>query len=152
MTEQQDSQLSSINHLTGSTADQADLSTITFGHGETILLADNNANLLKMGSTLLNRLNYQVVTANNEDQVIEQITASGIKIDLLILDTDIPGQHGPNIVDRIQSYQPQVKTLFYTVYDWLIDPRCREKIGRTPVITKPYSISELSRMIYHTLN
>jgi len=42
-----------------------------FGRGETILLADNNTNLLKLGRSLLTKLNYRVVTAHNETQVIE---------------------------------------------------------------------------------
>jgi len=39
---------------------QSETPAITFGHGETILLADCNENLLKLGSSLLTKLNYQI--------------------------------------------------------------------------------------------
>jgi len=152
MTAQQEAQELQHHNIPNNMADQANLSAITFGHGETILLADCNANLLKLGSSLLSKLNYQVVTASNENQVIKQFNASGKKIDLLILDTDIPRSDGQNIMDKIYIYQPQTKALFYTVCDWLIDPDCRKKIGHAPVISKPYSISEFSRVIYQTMH
>ncbi|MEE4252682.1 MAG: response regulator [Desulfuromusa sp.] len=146
-------EVSSILHHNNS-ADrpaQSDLSAIAFGHGETILLADCNENLLKLGCSLLTKLNYQVVTASNEKQVIKQFTSTDKKIDLLILDTDIPREEGQKFIDEMTTYQPHAKALFYTVCDALIDPVCRKKIGSAPVISKPYSIRELSRVIYQTL-
>jgi DNA-binding response OmpR family regulator len=131
---------------------QSETSAVTFGHGETILLADCSENLLKLGSSLLTKLNYQVVTAINETQVIKQFSAADKKIDLLILDTEIPRTEGQNIIDIINIYQPQTKALFYTVCDSFIDPLFCKKFGRAPVIAKPYSISEFSMIIYQTLH
>ncbi|MDA3902025.1 MAG: response regulator [Desulfuromusa sp.] len=125
---------------------------LIFGQGETILLADNNTNLLKLGRSLLTKLNYRVVTAHNETQVLEQCLTSDQKIDLLILDTDIPQRQGENILSKISPCQPQLKALFYTVCDWLTDLDCRKKIGHIPVMAKPYSISEFSRIIDQTLH
>ena len=133
-------------------AQDVNSSSITFGHGETILLADNNTSLLKLGCNLLSKLNYKVVTANNENQVLEKITSSGQKIDLMILDTQIPRQNGQDILKQIHSLQPQTKTLFYTACDWLMDCECRKKIDHEPVITKPYSVVGLSKSIDQTLN
>ena len=152
MSDQQEEQSSPHYHNPEDKSCPSATSAITFGHGETILLADCNENLLKLGCSLLTKLNYQVVTASNEKQVIKQFTAADKKIDLLILDTDIPRSEGQNIIDQINTYQPQTKALFYTVCDTLIDPQCRKKIGRAPVIAKPYSISEFSRVVYQTLH
>ena len=127
-------------------------SSITFGHGETILLADNSTGLLNLGRSLLSKLNYKVVTANNENQVLEQFTTSGQKIDLMILDTQIPRRNGQDILKQVRSLQPQTKTLFYTVCDWLMDCECHKKIDHEPVITKPYSVVDLSKTIDQTLN
>lgn len=135
-----------------STEQHSTIKKLIFGRGETILLADNNANLLKLGRSLLTKLNYRVITAHNETQVIETCLLSGNKIDLLILDTEVTQHRWDKILNQIRTRQPQLKALFYTVCDWLIDPNCRKIIGQSPVMSKPYSISEFSRMIDQTLH
>ena len=125
---------------------------LAFGHGETILLADGAASLLKLGVSLLARLNYQVLTAQSEEQVIQACSSGGRKIDLMILDAAILRKSGEDLLNRVQPCQPGIKVLLYTTHDWQCDRGFWDKIGQLPVISKPYRIRDFSKLIEITLH
>ena len=125
---------------------------IAYGRGETVLLAEKNANLLKLGISLLIQLNYKVIAARNEAQVIEHCLDRPREIDLLILDTSISGMSADNILRKIRACQPRAKAIFYSTLDWQINPDLRRMFGHFPVMSKPFSIRDFSRIIDLTLH
>ncbi len=139
-------------YLCDESGESAFSSSLPLGRGETILLADRDNSLRELGCSLLTKLNYQVVTAYDREQVVDVCCNGEKKIDLLIMDTAISCPKEPNLMECIRNYQPQAKTIFYTVCDWLFDPECRNQIGSGSVIQKPYSIQELSCAIARTLS
>jgi two-component system, cell cycle sensor histidine kinase and response regulator CckA len=84
---------------------------------ETILLAEDDASLLKMASTLLRRLGYTVLTAANGLEAMNLGNQRDVgHIDLLLTDVVMPHMSGKELSDRIHAIYPHTKILFTSAY------------------------------------
>ena len=84
---------------------------------ETILLAEDDASLLKMASTLLRRLGYTVLTAANGLEAMNLGNQRDIgHIDLLLTDVVMPHMSGKELSDRIRLIFPHTRILFTSAY------------------------------------
>ena len=84
---------------------------------ETILLAEDDASLLKMASTLLRRLGYTVLTAANGVEAMNLGNQRDIgHIDLLLTDVVMPHMSGKELSDRIRAIYPHTKILFTSAF------------------------------------
>ena len=84
---------------------------------ETILLAEDDASLLKMASTLLRRLGYTVLTAANGLEAMNLGNQRDVgHIDLLLTDVVMPHMSGKELSDRIRAIYPHTKILFTSAY------------------------------------
>ncbi len=86
------------------------------GHGETILIVEDEAAILKLGKTILERLGYKVLDANTAAGAIRLAEIHNGEIDLLIVDVVLPGMNGRDLSDRLQALYPKAKTLFMSGY------------------------------------
>jgi len=121
------------------------------GHGETILLVDDNETVLSTGRDLLEGMGYRVITAEDGREAVEVYQAHGDKIDMLILDVVMPRLSGPEALDEIKAINPNVKAMFATGYDKLSTlGRERSKL-KERVISKPFAVSVLSQVLREVL-
>lgn len=120
---------------------------IAYGHGQTILLADGNSALRRLGQQVLERLNYKVLTAADGFEVVEYYRQSKQKIDLLILDVAMPKLTGAEILIKVRQFLPSAKVLLCTVSESLSATEWQSKIGAEPIINKPYAIADLSQKV-----
>ncbi|PJA31678.1 MAG: hypothetical protein CO187_08110, partial [Zetaproteobacteria bacterium CG_4_9_14_3_um_filter_53_7] len=120
------------------------------GHGETILLVDDNDTVRETASDVLEGLGYKVFTAEDGLLAIEAYRLHRDQIDLVILDVVMPRLGGAEALQEIRCINPDVKALFATGYDklsTLAAPVVKEK-----VISKPFAISILSQAIRDLLD
>lgn len=124
---------------------------LTARNNETILLVDDEADILKITRTNLENLGYRVLTANNGDEALEVVQGSE-NIDLLFTDIVMPGKlNGYELAEAAIVVRPALKLLFTTGY-----AKVENKITRedwiNALIQKPYRSSELSKKIRETLD
>jgi len=124
---------------------------IARGHGETILLADDNEDLLNMGRDVLRHLGYRVLTASDGEQAVDLFRQEQDAIDLLLLDMVMPKLGGIEVLRVIRSIKPDAKILFATGYDMGNALEQGEEVDAAMLITKPFAISELSRVVRRCL-
>lgn len=82
-----------------------------------ILLADDHS-IVRRGVALILKENFpdiQILHAENFDG-IEDALATG-KIDLLVLDINLPGGNSPIMINKIRELQPLVKILVFSAFD-----------------------------------
>ncbi|MDQ6993866.1 MAG: PAS domain S-box protein [Mariprofundus sp.] len=125
---------------------------ILIGHGETILLVDDNNMVLATGQALLKELDYKVIVASDGVEAIKVYQTHKDDIDLLILDVVMPKLGGAEALQAIRKINPEVKAMFATGYDKFsmldkIDEALQEK-----VISKPFTVSKLSQLIRDILD
>jgi DNA-binding response OmpR family regulator len=127
------------------------INSISFGGGETVLLIESSPALQKLGKSVLEKLNYRALTAEDGRQVLTRRMLNH-KIDLLILDGAAPISDSKKLVEQVRNLHPEAKVLFSTVHDIQLKTECGQKVAREKLITKPFNISELSRTLFESLN
>jgi PAS domain S-box-containing protein len=113
------------------------------GHGEVILLVDDEQTVIETGKKVLEALGYQVMTAENGQQAIEIFEAHSEEIALCILDVVMPVMNGDKAAQCIRQSNPEVKVIFSTGYDKSLLTNIENEI----VLNKPFSIVEMSRLV-----
>ena len=88
----------------------------TSGHGETVLLVEDEQVLLEMAKLMLESLGYATLVANTPDEAIRLAEKHTDMIHLLITDVVMPGMNGRDLAKRIQSARPTMKCLFMSGY------------------------------------
>jgi PAS domain S-box-containing protein len=86
------------------------------GHGETVLVVEDEMALREATRRILARNGYQVITAANGCDAVEVATSHPGGIDLLVTDVVMPQMPGKEAADRIRALDPAVKVLFMSGY------------------------------------
>lgn len=110
---------------------------------ETILVADDEVMVLNITCTLLRRLGYEVIPAQNGEEAVELYKAEGESIDLLLLDIMMPKLSGPAAAHMIREMRPDIPVLFCTGYS---DDKTRDELSEIEgydLIRKPLRIPGL---------
>ncbi|RLL53645.1 response regulator [Mariprofundus sp. EBB-1] len=135
------------------TADDAVKNSPASGHGECILLADDEESLLTATCEVLESLGYQVYTAMDGQQAVDIYESHQDKIDLVLLDIVMPQMGGALAARKMKTMNPAVKLMFVTGYDdKTFSDEGDNKLLDDLVIHKPYAIEELSMLIRQQLD
>ncbi len=116
-----------------------------------ILLMDDEDMVREVAGKILQMLGYEVEFAKDGAEAIERYTGaekSSRPFDAVILDLTIPGgMGGKEAIGRLREIDPNVKSLVSSGYS--NDPVMAEyeKYGFAGVISKPYSIEQLSKSL-----
>ncbi len=130
---------------------QAATDAIQHGQGETILVVEDEAAILKMTVTILEELGYRVLGAGSPSRAIELADAEAGDIDLLLTDVIMPELNGLELAERLRRLRPRLKCLFMSGYpasainnNGFIDKPLR-------LLQKPFSIPVLARHVREAL-
>jgi two-component system cell cycle sensor histidine kinase/response regulator CckA len=86
------------------------------GHGETILLLEDEAAILDIGKAMLELLGYTVLTAGRPGEALRQAEAHTGEIHLLITDVVMPEMNGRDLAAQLSAIKPGLKCLFMSGY------------------------------------
>jgi len=119
---------------------------------ETILLVDDEDEVLDVGQKMLEQMGYKVLLSTNGKQAIDIYLANPDDIDLVILDMIMPGMGGGETYDRMKEVNPDVKVLLSSGYS--IDGQASKILDRgcNGFIQKPFGMKELSRELREILD
>jgi two-component system cell cycle sensor histidine kinase/response regulator CckA len=83
----------------------------------TILVVDDEQEILNFVQSALNRAGFTVVQANSGDMALELFEKLQVSFDLLLTDVVMAGMSGPMLADRLLAIQPSLPVLFMSGYD-----------------------------------
>jgi CheY-like chemotaxis protein len=86
------------------------------GHGETILLVEDEPSLRTLGTHSMTSLGYVVLVAESPEVALRMAATHKGKISLLLTDVVMPGMNGQQLAERILADQPAIKVLFMSGY------------------------------------
>ena len=116
------------------------------GHGESILLVDDDRQVLDTSRQVLQKLGFNVLVAMDGLQAVEQVKRHD-HIALTVMDLVMPRLGGVEAMHRIREIRPSMKVVFVTGYD--IDEQLKMTLdasGET-ALSKPYHVEDLARKI-----
>ena len=107
-----------------------------------VLFVDDEEMVLKVGSLMLQKLGYSVLTASKGQEAIEIFKKN--KVAFVILDMRMPGMNGYEIYHQLKKIQPKVKILVASGYTGDQSEKRLESIGFDGFIHKPFNLKQLS--------
>ncbi len=121
---------------------------VSIGHGELILLVDDDLQIIDTGKEVLESLGYRVLTAANGREAIEIFEAHIEEVGLCIFDIVMPTMSGSDAALFIRQIKPCIKIIFSTGYD----KNMLDGIKHETVVTKPFCMEEISWLIREKLD
>jgi PAS domain S-box-containing protein len=119
---------------------------------ETILLVDDEAVMIEVGSEMLTSLNYKIISARSGKEAIELFMNKKDEIHLTILDMIMPEMNGSETFNRLNQIQPGLKVLVSSGYSLSEEAARISKLGSNSFIQKPFDIYHISSKIREILD
>ncbi len=125
--------------------------SLTSAAPPTVLVVDDEADVLRLVEAILAEQGYNVVLAKGADTAIRTFDRLQHKPDLVLTDVVMPGMSGPMLVDHLLSIQPDVRVLFMSGYDdrQVVQKYVVEK--GFALIPKPFTLQRLAEAVKDVL-
>lgn len=122
------------------------------GGSETILLVDDEELLRDLGSRILTKAGYQVITACHGREALEVYRERGDEISLVILDLIMPEMGGVQCLEGLLALDPSVRVVIASGYS--ADGTTNDTLASKTkgFIDKPYEISQVLEVVRDTLD
>ena len=123
---------------------ERELSTVIPPGKEVILVVEDERSILEMAQRMIERLGYQVLSADLPSEALQLVTDYPGRIDLVLTDVIMPEMNGKELVEKLTGIRPDLKVVFMSGYssDVFVD---RGVVGDQIIfLQKPFSLSELA--------
>ena len=110
----------------------------------TVMVVDDEPLLRELLADMLCNLGYRPLLFSSGEEAIEFYRQHGREVDVVILDVIMAGMGGVETFKELQRMDPGVKVLLASGYVEKARLRRLESLGVKGVITKPFSVTELS--------
>lgn len=132
--------------MQGSQCDKAESISAIAGWG-TVLLVEDDAAVRTLTRMMLERLGYDVMTAQDGAQAMERFEACADPIRLVISDLEMPGSNGWEVLAAIRRRRPEIPLVLTSGYNEL-PGGLQWRDDRPPVVLKkPYTLDTVGRVL-----
>ena len=122
------------------------------GGAETILLVDDDQDVLRLTESMLNRYGYKTITAHSGEEALELYGVERERIDLVLLDLNMPGMGGSKCLEALVDLDSEVKVLVTSGFSPNRAVRTMLEAGAGNFIGKPFQIGEVLSKIKEALD
>jgi len=112
------------------------------GHGELILVVDDDEKLVKALARMLRSLGFSVLSALNGSEAIEVIRGCSTPIDAVLADVVMPKMGGKELLDRLATDGVHPGVIYMSGYDDPVQLAPVLKSG-APLLHKPFTLHAL---------
>ena len=133
----------------GATRENA--SEIPLGHGERVLLVEDEPAIMNMGTLMLEKLGYNLLAADNPNKAIQYAEEQTDPLQLLITDVVMPEMNGRDLADRLRSIYPDIKVLFMSGYTANVIAHRGVLDEGVDFMQKPFSLKDLADKVRDVL-
>jgi two-component system, cell cycle sensor histidine kinase and response regulator CckA len=122
------------------------------GRGELILIVDDEESVREAARSILEKFSYEVVVAGNGDEALRVLRGQQGRVRLVLTDMVMPGLEGLALIRSLREQDPGVRIVACSGMDHQEKRAELEALGVGEVLAKPYTLSELLRVVDHALN
>ena len=118
------------------------------GNGKTILIADDEPEVLNMLSEILqDSLGYKVISVRNGQEAFEKFQGNSQSIDMALLDVVMPKLSGLSAAKLMREINPNIPVVFLTGYNPDQVQSDLDELDNYSLISKPIRVDELSMIL-----
>ena len=120
------------------------------GGTETILVVEDDKDVLELTGAQLEELGYSIVKATSGREALAVLTSDiGRKVDLLMTDVAMPGgMTGYDLVREARLHQPGLRAMLVSGY---VASVLKDEAPDITILTKPFRLPDLERVVRNTL-
>jgi signal transduction histidine kinase/ActR/RegA family two-component response regulator len=122
------------------------------GHGEAIMVVEDEPVVLRSLTRMLELANYRVVAAHDAREAVELFQRQGDDIALLITDMVMPGAGGWDLITFLRRRRPNLKALVITGYPLEEEGHTLLSLGIVDWLPKPVTAVGLTERIAEMLS
>ena len=119
---------------------------------ETVLLVEDEPQVLHLGRCILEKSGYTVLSASTPTAAMELIDGCATPIHLVLTDVVMPEMNGRELCDRLRAIRPELKCLFMSGYTADVLAPHGVLDGTMHFIQKPFRVHDLLRKVRATLD
>jgi PAS domain S-box-containing protein len=119
------------------------------GHGELVLIVDDEASVREMARRALEACGYRAITATSGQEALELLRGQGTEVRAVLLDVLMPELDGLETLRELRRLAPTVPVILSTGV--ASQPPSAPGQGETAILPKPYSAVQLLRTIQQVL-
>ncbi len=124
--------------------DAAAVDDLPRGHGECVLLIDDERTLAEIGRRRLEDLGYRVVAETDPEVAVARFRAAPESVDVVITDYSMARLSGLEVVRRMREAAPGVPAILLTGFVEELPPETLAAAGIQRMLRKPVSTAELA--------
>ncbi|HIJ78798.1 MAG: ATP-binding protein [Desulfobulbaceae bacterium] len=119
---------------------------------ETILLVDDEPQVLEMLEELISFLGYEVVAVNDSVAAYALFCERPEKFDLVITDQTMPGMTGVDLAAKVMAARSDMPIILCTGFSEVVGEEQAKKLGIKEYVLKPVVIGDLARCVRRVLD
>jgi len=126
------------------------------GHGELIVVVDDEPGILEAAQTILEHQGYRVMTASDGTEGLSLVAQHQGKVKVVITDIMMPFMDGVALVRSLRKMAPEIRIIASSglasgaSMTHKVDELAR--LGVSPIMHKPFTAQKLLKNVYHILH
>jgi len=129
-----------------------EIKPLTSSGDKQILFVDDEEALRDAGSRMLENMGYSVTAVSSGIEALDVVKKEPGEIDLIITDMTMPGMTGVELATKLLQIHPGIPIILCTGYHEIITPKKAKELGIREYLSKPYSQSEMAKIIRDILS
>lgn len=122
------------------------------GGTETVLVVDDEEDLLDIEEGFLAAVGYKVIKAGSGEEALQLYRGKGAKIDLVVMDLGMPGMGGLECIKQILAHNPKAKIVVATGYADTAREKESKEAGALAFVAKPYRGQQFIQIVRDVLD
>jgi PAS domain S-box-containing protein len=127
------------------------ISELLSGHGELVLVVDDEPNILGVTKMVLEKHNYDILDAHDGPEALAIIAQQRDAIKVVLTDISMPYMDGVALIRTIKRMKPDARFIASTGQGEETRVAELESLGVTNFLTKPYDTGRLLETLDHAL-
>jgi CheY-like chemotaxis protein len=116
-----------------------------------VLLVEDQEDVLRLTSTILGSMGFDVLEAGDGDQAIDVARQFDGEIRIMLTDVIMPGMNGKELAERMALLRPRTKVVFMSGYTDRIMSRDGVLDESVEYLQKPFTAEQLSATVRRVL-
>lgn len=125
---------------------------VPHGHGERVLVVDDEELLARLGQEALTALGYEVEFTTQPAAALAMVEADPQRFALVITDQTMPNMTGVVLASQLRRIQPRLPIILMTGYSTLLTPERLEAAGIRQFLLKPTTLHSLGAAVHAVLS
>lgn len=122
------------------------------GHGQTVLLVDDEKELVLLGEEMLAALGYEPVGFDNSSVAVATFRADPQRFDLVLTDEVMPNMTGTELAEALHEVRPDLPIVLMTGYTGPVEMERVRAAGVSDVLKKPLLSAAIAQCLARHLH